>query len=249
LGLLKTGGPQTAAELGKTLGVTAEAARQHLVKMAGEGLVAARSESHGVGRPTQRWNLTHLGNARFPDRHGELTVQILRAVRMELGQVALERLIDARAQEARTNYAAALEGSASLGERVARLAAIRSSEGYMAEWKADGAEYLLIENHCPICAAATECQGFCRSELELFAEALGLDVDIERSEHVVAGDRRCVYHISRKDGTGELRGRQPGRPAATTEVGNTVRSDSSSRQTRSKGSSKQQAAAVDPRRR
>jgi predicted ArsR family transcriptional regulator len=195
LGLLKTGGPQTAAQLGEMLGVTAEAARQQLIKMSVDGLVASRSESHGVGRPLQRWSLTAAGHARFPDRHGELTVQIIRAVRTELGQVALDRLIDVRARESRTSYAGALVGATSLGERVARLAEIRSREGYMAEWQVDGAGYLLIENHCPICAAAAECQGFCRSELELFSEALGPGARIERSEHIVAGDRRCVYRI------------------------------------------------------
>jgi predicted ArsR family transcriptional regulator len=36
----------------------------------------------------------------------------------------------------------------------------------------EGKEYFLIENHCPICAAATECQGFCRAELSNFGYSL-----------------------------------------------------------------------------
>ena len=39
--LLKTRGPQTAADLGKATGVTAEAARQQLVRLAVDGLVVA----------------------------------------------------------------------------------------------------------------------------------------------------------------------------------------------------------------
>jgi predicted ArsR family transcriptional regulator len=202
LSLLKIGGPQTAADLGTTLGVTAEAARQQLVKMAADGLVVAHAISHGVGRPSQRWSLTAAGNARFPDRHSELTLQLIRTVRTELGEPTLDRLIDARSAEARVNYIAALEGSANLSERVARLVAIRSREGYMAEWQAEDVGYLLIENHCPICAAATECQGFCRSELELFSQALGADVSVERTEHIVAGARRCVYRIRPRVGAG-----------------------------------------------
>jgi predicted ArsR family transcriptional regulator len=198
--LLKTGGPQSAADLGVALGVSAEAARQQLVKLAEGGLVAAQTERHGVGRPLQRWSLTAAGNARFPDRHAETTVQLLGIIRRELGESSLDRLIDARAQESRAAYAAALEGAADLGERVARLAAIRTKEGYMAEWQTDGADYLLIENHCPICAAAAECQGFCRSELELFSWALGPGVSVERTEHIIAGARRCVYRIRRSGG-------------------------------------------------
>src|SRR5262249_35226661 len=48
--LLKTRGPQTAADLGSAVGVTAEAARQQLVRLAADGLVAATSEPRGVGR-------------------------------------------------------------------------------------------------------------------------------------------------------------------------------------------------------
>jgi predicted ArsR family transcriptional regulator len=66
----------------------------------------------------------------------------------------------------------------------------------MAEWLADGDGYLLLENHCPICAAATVCQGFCRSELDLFRALLGPGVAVERMEHVVAGARRCAYRVT-----------------------------------------------------
>ena len=56
--------------------------------------------------------------------------------------------------------------------------------------------YMLVENHCPICAAATACQGFCASELDLFRSVLGPGVDVERTEHIVGGDRRCAYRVS-----------------------------------------------------
>jgi hypothetical protein len=53
---------------------------------------------------------------------------------------------------------------------VARLAEALSREGYMAESWAEGGGYVLVENHCPICVAATSCQGFCRAELDTFRE-------------------------------------------------------------------------------
>jgi predicted ArsR family transcriptional regulator len=67
----------------------------------------------------------------------------------------------------------------------------------MAESWAEGGGYVLVENHCPICVAATSCQGFCRAELDTFREVLGPDASVERTEHIVAGDRRCAYRISR----------------------------------------------------
>jgi predicted ArsR family transcriptional regulator len=194
--LLKTRGPQTAADLGRAAGVTGEAARQQLVRLAADGLVVATTEPRGVGRPAQVWGLTEAGNARFPDAHAELTAQLIRSIRAQLGEAVLDRLIESRAAESRASYAAALEGAADLGERVARLAEARTREGYMAESRAEGEGYVLVENHCPICVAATACQGFCRAELDTFRDVLGPDASVERAEHIVVGDRRCVYRIS-----------------------------------------------------
>lgn len=194
--LLKTRGPQQSAEAGETLGMTAEAARQQLAKLASAGLVETYSQSKGVGRPSQFWTLTQAGHNRFPDTHSTLTVQLLDTVRDAFGEEAIDRLIDLREQTSRENYLRELGEAASLRERVARLALIRSQEGYMADYEeqADGT-LLFIENHCPICAAAAACQGFCRAELTLFREVLGAKV--ERTEHILNGARRCAYTIAK----------------------------------------------------
>jgi len=196
--LLKTRGPQTVADLGAALDVTAEAARQQLQRLAADGLVVSTSEPRGVGRPAQVWSLTPAANAKFPDTHAELTAQLIGAIRKQFGEEALDRLIDARAVESKAAYGAALKGAANLGEKVARLAEARTREGYMAESWAEGDGYLLVENHCPICVAATTCQGFCRAELGTFQEVLGPEATVERTEHIVQGDRRCAYRVALK---------------------------------------------------
>jgi predicted ArsR family transcriptional regulator len=200
LTLLKTRGPQTASDLGAGLGVTAEAARQQLVKLGADGLVEATAEIRGVGRPVQLWRLTGAGHARFPDTHAELTVQLIQSIRSELGEASLERLVAAREREMRTAYLDELADVTDLAQRVQQLAAIRTREGYMAEWWPEDDGYVLIENHCPICAAATACQGFCRGELELFRDVLGSDVAVTRVEHILGGARRCVYRIMPRNG-------------------------------------------------
>ncbi|MFC0229396.1 helix-turn-helix transcriptional regulator [Serratia aquatilis] len=195
LKLLKTQGPQQASEAGKVLGTTGEAARQQFVKLAKEGLVEAKAETRGVGRPVQLWQLTSAGNARFPDAHAELTAQLLRTVRDKLGEQAIDLLIDCREQETRINYKQAMIGANNLAERVSRLTDIRCREGYMAECsELKNGAFLLVENHCPICSAATVCQGFCRAELRVFAEVL--QAQVERIEHVLTGSRRCAFRIS-----------------------------------------------------
>src|SRR4051812_24609420 len=213
--LLKTRGPQTAADLGKAAGVTGEAARQQLARLAADGLVAATAEPRGVGRPAQVWALTEAGHARFPDAHAEVTAHLIRSIRTQLGEAVLDRLIDSRSAESRAAYAAALAGAPDLGERVARLAEARTREGYMAESWAEGEGDVLVENHCPICVAATACQGFCRAELDTFREVLGPDAEVERTEHLVQGDRRCVYRIALKCVPPEEPKHRPGRRTKT----------------------------------
>ena len=193
---LKTRGPQTSAAIGGAFGISDEAARQQLVKLAREGLVEGVSEANGVGRPTNVWRLTPQGNARFPDTHADLTVQLLDSIRAELGEGALDVLIGARERQTRAAYTAKMAGDQTLAEKVAHLAAIRTAEGYMAECFPNEDGWLLVENHCPICAAASICQGFCRAELQVFQEVLGPDCSVTRTEHILAGARRCAYQIS-----------------------------------------------------
>ena len=197
---LKMHGALSSAELGIKLSTTGEAARQQLARLAEEGLVASASEARGVGRPTQRWSLTAAAQSRFPDTHAALTVQLLDIVRSSLGEAALDTLIAVREADTRSAYQSVITDDLPLREKVAALADLRSAEGYMAGWseEPDGT-LLLVENHCPICAAATACQGFCRAELDVFRSILGPEATIQRTEHIVSGGRRCTYSIRKAD--------------------------------------------------
>ena len=196
--LLKKHGPMQASEAGEHLGTTGEAARQQFTKLARDGMVEAHSECRGVGRPVQRWHLTALGNKRFPDCHAELTVKILTTIRRELGEDAIGKIIPARENEARRDYFDKLQGAETLEERIIRLVAIRTEEGYMAQWeKEPEGSWLIIENHCPICSAARMCQGFCRAELELFQTVL--NASVERVEYLLTDSRRCVYRVIQQE--------------------------------------------------
>ncbi|MBX4925925.1 helix-turn-helix transcriptional regulator [Rhizobium binae] len=194
--LIKTEGPQLASAIGDTLGITGEAARQQLARMAEEGLVEPVSvAAAGRGRPRQLWHLTAAGNRRFPDGHAELTANLLATLTEQLGAAALDTVISAREAETLKRYRQELKIAGDLAARVESLAAIRTREGYMADsWQEADGSFILVENHCPICAAASACAGFCRSELETFRAVLGAGV--ERSQHILAGARRCAYRIT-----------------------------------------------------
>jgi len=194
---LKSRGPQSATMLAAACAITPMGAHKQLRALAAQGLVVFHDENQGVGRPKRIWALTDAGHGRFPDRHGDLTVQLLRHAVEHLGPNAVDTLIAAREAEAESHYRRRLNGMKRLDLRVAALALARHEEGYMAraERAGDGDGWLLIEDHCPICAAANQCQGFCRAELALFQRCLGPGAEVERSEHLLAGGRRCVYLI------------------------------------------------------
>jgi predicted ArsR family transcriptional regulator len=193
--LLKMRGPQPASVLAKELGMTGEGARLQLVKLQEERLVQSTTAAKGVGRPTVLYELTVAGNACFPNTHAELTVQLLEGISGVLGPEALDALIANREQWTTQRYTEAMQDAPNLEERLTRLAQIRSAEGYMAEWQPGESGYLFVENHCPICAAAQTCQGFCRAELNTFSQVLGEQVQVERTSHILAGARRCAYLV------------------------------------------------------
>jgi len=194
--LLKTKGPLTAQALAERLDITAMGVRQHLKRLSEDGLVAHHDERSGVGRPARHWSLTTRGNDRFPDSHADLTVALLENVRRVFGAKGLDKLIDARTKEQTKVYSDRIDGRRGIEHRLTALAEQRTAEGYMAEWqRQDDGSYLLVENHCPVCAAARFCQGLCRSELDVFRDVLGKDVEVERTDHLLAGARRCAYRI------------------------------------------------------
>ncbi|MDB6080256.1 MAG: transcriptional regulator [Akkermansiaceae bacterium] len=197
--LLKSEGPMDAGSLSKRLEVTPMAIRQHLYALQEENLVTFQERPGPVGRPGKFWELTTDANRLFPEAYAELTVALLKATAEALGPEALEAVLEHRAADQRANYSKTLEAETQLSGKLDLLAAIRTREGYMAEAAPhEEGGFLLVEKHCPICAAAASCQGLCRLELELFRSVLGAEVSVERVEHLLAGQRRCAYRVMPK---------------------------------------------------
>jgi predicted ArsR family transcriptional regulator len=189
----------TASELAQGLGLTGAAVRQHLDALAANGLVAARSRPVSRrGRPASAWALTDIARELFPDRHADLTVELIGSLRRALGPEGLDRVVAERSRAQTAAYLEALPPQeAPLRERAEALAAIRTGEGYLAEVAdaPDGDGLLLVEHHCPICDAATACTNLCSAELELFRAVLGGGVEVVRTQHLLQGDQRCAYRI------------------------------------------------------
>lgn len=194
--LLKQEGALDAETLAARLQITAMAVRQHLYALQDEQLVTYQEEPRPMGRPAKLWQLTAAADRLFPDGYAELTLSLMSAIQEAFGEAGFDRLLEIRTRQQLEAYQQQIKGKRSLKQRLQKLVEIRTNEGYMAEVQphADGS-FLLIENHCPICAAAATCTGFCEKELEIFQAVLGDQVNIQRVEHIIAGARRCAYRI------------------------------------------------------
>ncbi len=194
---LKCNGTQSAVKIGAACAISAVSARYHLQALQLRGLVERYDRVDGRGRPKRLWTLTREGHAYFPDRHSDLAVQLLCSAIDLFGADAAQLLISAREADLQTRDEAVLCGVGGVEAKIRRLVQVRCADGYMAHMQRQGKQWMLIQDHCPIRAAAEACPDLCQSELAMFRHALGKTAVVDRVEHLAGGDRRCVYRIAR----------------------------------------------------
>ena len=193
--LLKTSGPQSSSALAKEFEVTVEGARFQMLRLEKEGIVTSSKTVTGRGRPQQLWSLTSIGQMRFPDTHAALTVKLMEVMKETLGEQAVSRVINANGERGTSRYLEVLEGIDDIEQRLTAFVAIRTGEGYMAQFIKDEEGFIFIENHCPIGAAAHANPAICSAEFKTLQTVIGINVPIKRIEYIVEGGRRCAYRI------------------------------------------------------
>ena len=192
--LLKSHGPQSAAELGRAVADDLHGARQHLMTLETDGWVSFKGRS-----PRAR----STGTVVAPDRAGLATFprqpQRTDAAAYRQHPAAVWRgghgAVDRPAGAATTGPLSDRADQPALADRLAALTAQRTREGYMADFcQEEDGSWLLWESHCPICAAA-------RGLLGLLSQRTG-DVSplagagrVERGAVSAGGDHRCLYRI------------------------------------------------------
>lgn len=192
---IKKNAPIGTTLIAEHLSMSGEAARQHVQKLRQMGLIDGETNDEiQVGRPKQQWIITQEGNRYFPDSHAQLTIQLIDSVKEVFGEEGLNKLINEREHKVLKQYENYCQADTVLG-CLEKLTEMRFNEGYMAHLEKDGDDYLLIEEHCPICSAAKVCQKFCRSELQLFQSILGKNISIQREQYLLEAGQRCVYRI------------------------------------------------------
>jgi DeoR family suf operon transcriptional repressor len=190
-------GEATAEQVAEQLDITVSGARQHLTALAHDGLVDAGelpSPQGRRGRRTLVYSATDAADAYFPKAYGELTNELLGYVAdtdRELLDALFARRREARVDGARTR----LSSRRTLRAKVAELTRILDEDGYLASWEqVEPGVYRIVEHNCAIWAVAQRYGQACASELDFIRTVLD-DADIDRVQHMVAGERRCAYQV------------------------------------------------------
>src|SRR5581483_685827 len=89
--------------------ITVSGARQHLVALERDGLVAHRDLRDGPGRPRHLYGLTPAGDALFPRNYAGLANELLEYVEDE-DPALVQRLFERRAQRRLEAARARMEG-------------------------------------------------------------------------------------------------------------------------------------------
>jgi predicted ArsR family transcriptional regulator len=184
--LLRSEEPLGVQALAAALGVSRNAAHQHVAALEREGLIERASAIRTKGRPSQGFRLSTAGKATFPRQYALLSKQLL---------AELSRLGPADLREAMERIGEALAGSLSAqvdpAEAIPSIAALMRELGYESN-TVEGAEGLEIEAHnCVFHDLAMADQTICEIDLALLRALSGKSVEHRRC--MARGERSCRF--------------------------------------------------------
>jgi DeoR family suf operon transcriptional repressor len=200
---LQRQGEATVKELAELLGVSGTAARDHLVHLQAEGLVVARAERHGPGRPRLVYALSEKAHARFPQQTDRLVSTLLRELIAREGPAKVGQLLDAVSQRLAGEYADRMAGT-DVSARLAELRQLLEQRGVPAEVPESGDGIRLFA--CPYYEVASSYPEVCSMERQMIEYLLGEKLVLENS--IREGAHNCRFVL--RPGDIALAPAQPG---------------------------------------
>lgn len=199
-------GPQTAATLAHSLGLSPAAVRRHLDALLERELIREveprASAGRGRGRPARVYALTDAGRADFPHAYDDLAATALRFLRTTGGAGALESFAGFRTGELERRLRRSMAGAGATADGPGpaadpgspdRLAAALSAEGYAASAQRTPTGVQLCQHHCPVAHVAAEFGQLCEAETRMFERLLGTHV--QRLATIAHGDGVCTTFV------------------------------------------------------
>jgi len=191
---LMKGGPSTAADLARGLGLTPAGIRRHLDQLLADGIIEpreSRAAGHrGRGRPAKVFAITDVGRDHFGHTYDDLASQALRHLRETGGDEAVAAFARRRLTDLEAKCSAAAESSK---DAVTAVAEALTADGYAASVESSAAGEQICQHHCPVSHVAHEFPELCDAETEMLARVLGTHV--QRLATIAHGDGICTTHV------------------------------------------------------
>lgn len=187
--LLRSEDPVGVQAVSMSLGVSRNAAHQHVVALEREGLIERAESIRTRGRPSQGYRLSSAGRATFPRQYALLARQMLGELARHLGPEELQRTL----QRIGLSLADSLrcEMGQDADENIRRIAGLMRDLGYESR-AIEGEGGTEIEAHnCVFHDLAMADPATCEVDLALLRSLSGQSVEHRRC--MARGERSCRF--------------------------------------------------------
>jgi predicted ArsR family transcriptional regulator len=183
----------TVENLSKSLGITDNAVRQHLVALERDGMVARGETQSTGGRPEQLYGLTAAGNELFPRHYSWFAELLINSLQEEQGTDGLRKRLESLGSGIGRQIKTRLMAIEDKPGRIRALSGIMQELGYQSGWADSTNENLpVIEaSNCVFHTLAQRYPEVCYFDLAMMAEVVGCEVI--HDECMVRGGYLCRF--------------------------------------------------------
>ena len=187
--LLRSEEPLSVQALSTAVGISRNAAHQHVIAMEREGLIERASSIRTKGRPSQGFRLSEAGNATFPRQYALLARQLLEQLAQHLGPEELRQAMERIGLSLADSLRAGVGTDPS--QRLTLIASLMRQLGYESA-TIDGPDGMEIEAHnCVFHDLAFADRTICEVDLSLLRSLSGKAVEHRRC--MARGERSCRF--------------------------------------------------------
>lgn len=197
--LLKLRGHATTLELAKSLGLSHEGVRAHILQLQTDGWITGDCESPdaldrepSTGRPSVQYCLTVAGDHAFTKRYDDLTVLLLDSVIATTDEAGLRKVL-ATLTDLRVEALKWTMPNTSFEEKLEIIRSIYVRDDPYVELTRDGEDWILVERNCPFLNVAMERPALCSTTVSALRRLVGFEV--VRQRRFQDGDARCEFRI------------------------------------------------------
>ena len=172
-------GSGTISEICGSVGVTATAVRQRLVRLQGQGFVSRMMVRSGRGRPHFVYQVSEPGLKQLGENYSDLALILWQEMQGIEEPILRDRVVR-RVRESMVRRYGRADRSRSLSDRLKQLQVSLTDRGFDVEIDETGDLPILRENSCPYQELASSDEGICGLESEVFEEVLGTKITLTK---------------------------------------------------------------------